>query len=98
MLLSRVGGFARYSRYLIGDLLAISQGELIRLFVVAGPTGLKRAFANLLANARKYAGGARATLSSEDGHITVTIDDAGAVYAEWDSPPEILRLVGSSTA
>ena len=24
-------------------------------------------------------------------NITVTIDDAGAVYAEWDSPPEILR-------
>ncbi|MFH0921239.1 MAG: metal ABC transporter permease [Fibrobacterota bacterium] len=31
VLLSRGGGFARYSRYLIGDLLAVSPGDLTRL-------------------------------------------------------------------
>jgi len=36
VLLSRGGGFARYSRYLVGDILAVSPGELLRLFAVAG--------------------------------------------------------------
>lgn len=47
------------------------------LSVLAGPNGLKRAFANLLDNARAYAGEARVTLTEPDGGIAVTIDDDG---------------------
>jgi zinc transport system permease protein len=34
VLLSRGGGFARYSRYLIGDILSITPGEILRLVVL----------------------------------------------------------------
>lgn len=36
VLLSRGGGFARYSRYLVGDILAVSGPDLVRLAVVLG--------------------------------------------------------------
>lgn len=36
VLLSRGGGFARYSRFLVGDILAIAPEELLRLAVVSG--------------------------------------------------------------
>jgi zinc transport system permease protein len=36
VLLSRGGGFAKYSRYLIGDILTITQGELFGLAVLLG--------------------------------------------------------------
>ncbi len=47
------------------------------LMVTAGQTGLKRAFANLLDNARKYGGMARVELLCDDGQIAITIDDNG---------------------
>lgn len=43
----------------------------------AGTVALKRLVANLLDNARKYGGTARATLSEEPGAVVVTIDDDG---------------------
>ncbi len=47
------------------------------LIVNAGETGLKRAFANLLDNARKYGGAARVGVVADGGHAVVTIDDDG---------------------
>mgnify|MGYP001158989968 CR=1 FL=1 len=41
------------------------------------PIALKRAFANLIANAVTYGGYARVRLSAEEGRIVVTIDDGG---------------------
>jgi signal transduction histidine kinase len=44
------------------------------LTIAAGPTGLKRAFANLLDNAAKYGGGAALELSTDDsGHVVVVV-------------------------
>jgi signal transduction histidine kinase len=48
-----------------------------RLIVHAGPTALKRAFANLLENAQAYAGESRVTLTETRPGITLTIDDDG---------------------
>jgi len=45
--------------------------------VRAGPTALKRAFANLLENAQAYAGEARVTLEDRAPNVLVTIDDDG---------------------
>jgi signal transduction histidine kinase len=47
------------------------------LTIVAGVTGLKRAFANLLENARKYGDGADVTLLSDGTLVTVVIEDTG---------------------
>ncbi|HTH18048.1 MAG TPA: ATP-binding protein [Magnetospirillum sp.] len=47
------------------------------LVMPAGPVALKRAFANLLDNARKYGGRARAALAEWNGDVVVTIDDDG---------------------
>lgn len=47
------------------------------LVLPAGPMALKRLVANLLDNARKYGGTARARLAEGDGGVTVTIDDDG---------------------
>jgi signal transduction histidine kinase len=47
------------------------------LTINAGVSGLKRAFANLLENARKYGGGAEVALRAEDEQIVVTIMDNG---------------------
>lgn len=48
------------------------------LIVTAGPLSLKRTFANLLGNARKYAGSARLRLDMRDAsHVVVTVDDDG---------------------
>lgn len=44
VLLSRGGGFARYSRYLIGDILTITPGELGILAVVSGGVGVMWVF------------------------------------------------------
>jgi len=41
------------------------------------PAALKRAFANLVANAVTYAGAARVTLAVTTGELRVTVDDAG---------------------
>jgi signal transduction histidine kinase len=45
--------------------------------VVGGPIGLKRAFANLLDNARKYAGGARVVVAGDRDQVTVGVEDDG---------------------
>lgn len=46
--------------------------------VTAGPLSIKRTFANLLGNARKYANSATLTLSLRgDDHVVVVIDDDG---------------------
>src|SRR5262249_49951252 len=47
------------------------------MIVQAGPIGLKRAFANLLDNAKAYAGDARVSLTAGDNAATVIIDDDG---------------------
>jgi signal transduction histidine kinase len=47
------------------------------LAVTGGPIGLKRAFTNLLDNARKYAGAARVILVGGADQITVGIEDDG---------------------
>jgi signal transduction histidine kinase len=48
-----------------------------RLVLQAGPTALKRAFANLLENAQAYAGEARVTVADMRPGAMVTIDDDG---------------------
>lgn len=50
----------------------------------AGTVALKRLVANLLDNARKYGGTARATLSEEPGAVVVTIDDDGPGIPETE--------------
>ena len=50
----------------------------------AGTVALKRLVANLLDNARKYGGIARATLSEEPGAVVVTIDDDGPGIPETE--------------
>ena len=48
------------------------------LTITAGPTGIKRALANLLDNAAKYGGGAAVELSTDDsGHVIVVVEDDG---------------------
>jgi signal transduction histidine kinase len=47
------------------------------LVVIAGASGLKRAFVNLLDNAHKYGANSRLALLAKDGHLTVTIEDDG---------------------
>ncbi|MCR6631423.1 MAG: ATP-binding protein [Magnetospirillum sp.] len=47
------------------------------LVLEAGSMALKRAVANLLDNARKYGGTARASLTETEGHVAVAIDDDG---------------------
>ncbi|MGE5477724.1 MAG: ATP-binding protein [Bacteroidales bacterium] len=54
------------------------------LVMPAGPMALKRMFANLLDNARKYGGSATATLAVQDGNVVVTIDDDGPGIPEAD--------------
>jgi signal transduction histidine kinase len=48
------------------------------------PTALKRAFANLVDNAVKYGGGARAALTAAPGSVTVTVDDDGPGIPETE--------------
>ncbi len=45
--------------------------------VIAGAIWLKRAFANLLDNAKKYGGGARLSLTVEAEQVSVVVDDDG---------------------
>ena len=52
------------------------------------PTGLKRAFGNLLDNAIKYGGVARVTLKPSEESVTVTVEDDGPGI-----PPEELEKV-----
>lgn len=60
-----------------------------RLTVPGRPLALKRAFANLVGNALKYAGNATITLSPPAaGHTTIAIEDAGPGL-----PPELLDRV-----
>lgn len=47
------------------------------LVLPARPMALKRAVANLMENAIKYGGTARASLTEDDGQVTITIDDDG---------------------
>ena len=48
------------------------------MHVLAGPLSVKRTFANLLGNAKKYAGSARLTLTRKDeDHVVVVVDDDG---------------------
>jgi signal transduction histidine kinase len=47
------------------------------LAMTLGANGIKRAFANLIENACKYGGGARVKLTTDDDHVSVTIDDDG---------------------
>jgi signal transduction histidine kinase len=61
---------------LCGEFDARFQGPSC-LTITAGVSGLKRAFANLLENARKYGGGAEVTLTSEGGLVSVLIEDNG---------------------
>ncbi len=61
---------------LCGEFDARYQGPA-HLTINAGVSGLKRAFANLLDNARKYGGGADVTLAAEEGLATVTMTDTG---------------------
>lgn len=52
--------------------------------VHADPAALKRALANLIGNAVKYAGSARVAVRLEDGHAVVTVEDDGPGVAETD--------------
>lgn len=59
------------------DFDALYHGPTI-LTITAGASGLKRAFANLFENARKYGGGAEVTLNAaEEGLVTITVIDNG---------------------
>ncbi|MDR3437757.1 ATP-binding protein [Telmatospirillum sp.] len=49
----------------------------ISLVITAGPTGLKRAFANLLENGLKYGGGAEVAVDVGDSHVEVVLSDSG---------------------
>ena len=54
------------------------------LVAAARPLALKRAVANVLQNARKYGTSARASLSRDDGHVVLVVDDDGPGIAEAD--------------
>ncbi|MBC7953486.1 MAG: HAMP domain-containing protein [Rhodospirillaceae bacterium] len=47
------------------------------LVLPARPMALKRAVANLIGNAVKYGGTARASLTEDDGQVVITVDDDG---------------------
>jgi signal transduction histidine kinase len=70
-------------RDLCGDFDANCEAPA-NLVINAGPTGIKRAFANLLENARKYGGGARVRLTPADGQVTIFIDDDGPGIPSWE--------------
>jgi signal transduction histidine kinase len=61
---------------LCGEFEAVYQGPA-NLTITAGVSGLKRAFANLLENARKYGDGVELTLHADPRQVTVTITDQG---------------------
>lgn len=55
------------------------------MHVLAGPLSVKRTFANLLGNAKKYAGSARLTLIRKDeDHVVVVIEDDGPGIPEGE--------------
>lgn len=54
------------------------------LVAAARPLALKRAVANVIENAMKYGGAARAHLGRDDGHVVVTVDDDGPGIPEND--------------
>jgi signal transduction histidine kinase len=68
------------------------------LVLPAGPMALKRLVANLLDNARKYGGNARAHLDAGDGHVVLTVDDDGPGIPESEFErvfAPFVRLEGS---
>ena len=54
------------------------------LVAAARPMALKRAVANILDNARKYGGAARAGLERSDGYLRIIVDDDGPGIAPAD--------------
>lgn len=68
---------------LCDDLDAFYEGP-DSFLLLAGQTGLKRAFANLIENARKYAGGSRVRLERTGGEVLVTIEDDGPGIPEME--------------
>lgn len=79
----RVVDLAALLAELAGDFGATYTGP-DSLCVQAGPSGLKRAFANLLDNARIYAEDAQVSLTEADGNIIVTIEDNGPGIPEGE--------------
>ena len=55
-----------------------------KVVLTGDPMALRRLFANLLENAVKFGGGARARVFAEDGHAVVEIDDDGPGIPEKD--------------
>ena len=59
------------------DQFSVSFDGPDELEMTLGANGVKRAFANLIENACKYAGGGRLTLRVDGDNVVVTIDDDG---------------------
>ncbi|HVI52507.1 MAG TPA: ATP-binding protein [Candidatus Sulfotelmatobacter sp.] len=75
---------AEMLRDLCGEFSANYEGP-DNLPVTAGPLSVKRTFANLLGNAKKYAGSACLTLGLRgDDHVVVVIDDDGPGIPETE--------------
>jgi signal transduction histidine kinase len=72
---------------LAGDLEATYDGPE-SLYVHAGATSLKRAFTNLIDNARKYAGQSRVILSETEAGVQLVVEDDGPGIPE----PEMERV------
>lgn len=69
---------------LCGEFASVYDGP-DHLPVNAGPLSLKRTFANLLGNARKYAGSSRLTLERRGGdHVVAILDDDGPGIPELE--------------
>jgi signal transduction histidine kinase len=65
-----------------GEPVAFEAGR--PMAVLADPAALRRALANLIGNAVKYAGSARVSTLLEDGQAVVTVEDDGPGLADAD--------------
>lgn len=61
---------------------AVTFGDIERVVVNLRPTWLRRALRNLIGNAIRYGGGARASLSRENGLAVIRIEDDGPGISE----------------
>lgn len=61
---------------------AVAFGDIERVVVNLRPTWLRRALRNLIGNALRYGGGARASLSRENGQAVIRIEDDGPGISE----------------
>ncbi|HRK97794.1 MAG TPA: ATP-binding protein [Alphaproteobacteria bacterium] len=56
---------------------SITTNELIPIYITARPLALERCLANVIGNAEKYASSIKVTLTKEESHVVIIVDDNG---------------------